>query len=208
MGSHTNRMRVGLTAAYPVRQSCLRRYHSLHGLNRTAIRILAISGSLRTGSSNSALVAAAIGLSTSDVVLCAFDGIGRLPHFNSDLDINPASTAVAEWRSALREADAVLISTPEYAHGLPGVLKNALDWIVSSGEFMNKPVGLSNASAFSTYAQASLVETLSVMMAIIVDGATVTVPLIGRPTTRRPEVPAISVRLAPFAGTHYVAATD
>lgn len=182
MVGHPNRMRDGTSAAYPAAQSCLRRYGFPLNLHLVLIRILALSGSLRTGSSNSALVEAAVGLSTSDVQVIAFDGIGRLPHFNPDLDIEPAIAEVVEWRSALREADGVLISTPEYAHGLPGVLKNSLDWIVSSGEFMNKPVGLLNASARSTYAQASLVETLSVMMAIMVPDATVTVPLSGRPS--------------------------
>ena len=174
-------MRGGTTAAYPVAQSCLRCYYSPRSLTRVPIRILAISGSLRVGSSNSALVAAAVLSSTNDVQVSAFDGIGSLPHFNPDLDVDPVIPTVAAWRAALNESDAVLISTPEYAHGLPGVLKNSLDWIVSSGEFMNKPVGLLNASARSTYAQASLLETLSVMMAITVPGATITVPLSGRP---------------------------
>jgi NAD(P)H-dependent FMN reductase len=146
------------------------------------IRLLALSGSLRAASSNSALLGAAALLAPPGVEVRACDDIGVLPHFNPDLDVEPPPPEVARWRAAVRDADAVLISTPEYAHGLPGAFKNALDWIVSSGEFMNKPVGVLNASARSTYAQASLAETLSVMMALLIPEAMVTVPLSGRPS--------------------------
>ncbi len=73
----------------------------------------------------------------------------------------------------------MLISSPEYAHGVPGVLKNALDWVVGSGELVFKPVALLNASPRSTHAQASLTETLSVMTAALVGEASVAVPLAG-----------------------------
>ncbi len=70
--------------------------------------------------------------------------VGRLPPFNPDLDQDGRvpPPAVAAWREALRAADAVLVSSPEYAHGVPGALKNALDWIVSSGELIEKPTAL------------------------------------------------------------------
>jgi len=74
----------------------------------------------------------------------------------------------------------VLISSLEYAHGVPGVLKNALDWIVGSGELVDKPVALLNASPRSTYAQASLRETVTVMSGRLVEQASVTVPLLGK----------------------------
>ena len=91
--------------------------------------------------------------------------LADLPHFNPDLDGESSPASVQEFRTLLRECNAVLISSPEYAHGVPGSLKNALDWIVRSGEFMYKPVALINASVSSTHAQASLTETLTVMMA-------------------------------------------
>ena len=72
-----------------------------------------------------------------------------------------------------------MISSPEYAHGVPGVLKNALDWLVSSGETVGKPVALLNASPRSTYAQASLREILTTMAARVNETASVTVPLLG-----------------------------
>ena len=85
-----------------------------------------------------------------------------------------------EFRSELDACAAVLISSPEYAHGVPGALKNALDWIVGSGELVGKPVALVNVSPRSTYAQASLAETLRVMSADLVDAASMAVPLGGR----------------------------
>jgi NAD(P)H-dependent FMN reductase len=79
----------------------------------------------------------------------------------------------------LRISDGILFSTPENAHGIPGVLKNALDWVVSSGELYDKPVALFGASSRSTYAQASLAETLKVMAARMIGEASITVPLLG-----------------------------
>jgi NAD(P)H-dependent FMN reductase len=140
--------------------------------------VLAVSGSLRAASSNTSLLRAAALLAPHDVTVTPYEALGTLPPFNPDLDDeNQPPPAVAEWRALLRAADAVLISTPEYAHGVPGVLKNALDWVVGSGEFMGKPVGLVNAFPRSTHAQAALVETLSVMMAVLPAGALVAIPL-------------------------------
>ena len=94
-------------------------------------------------------------------------GIGDLPHFNPDLDVEGTEPppAVALFRARIREADAVLISSPEYIHGVPGSLKNALDWTASTGDFIGKPVALINTSATSSHAQAALLETLTVLMA-------------------------------------------
>ena len=74
------------------------------------------------------------------------DGIEELPHFNPDRDTEPPHPAVAAWRTALASADAVVIATPEYAHGYPGALKDALDWVVGSGELVDTPVLLVTAS--------------------------------------------------------------
>ncbi len=143
------------------------------------MRLLAISGSLRTSSSNTALLRAAAMLAPEGVVVVLFEGLGDLPHFNPDLEDAPIP-AVLDWRARLREADGVLISSPEYAHGVPGILKNALDWVVGSGELVFKPVALLNASPRSTHAQTSLIETLTVMTAALVPGASIAVPLAGR----------------------------
>lgn len=137
---------------------------------RHPVRILAISGSLRSGSSNTLLLHAAVSLAPPDAEVTIYDGIDRLPFFNPDLDGDEVPSPVETFRSALRSADGLLISSPEYAHGVPGVMKNALDWLVGStqGEIVEKPVALINASPYATIAQASLVETLRVMSARVV----------------------------------------
>ncbi|HEV7526955.1 MAG TPA: NADPH-dependent FMN reductase [Acidimicrobiia bacterium] len=106
-----------------------------------AVHLLLISGSLQRRSANRALLDVAARHADGTARVSSYDGIGDIPHFNSDLDAD-ALPSVAEWRRAIAEADAVLIASPEYAHSLPGSLKNALDWLVGSGELYEKPVGL------------------------------------------------------------------
>src|SRR5919198_359013 len=92
------------------------------------MRVLGISGSLRTGSLNSALLRAAAERLPAGVELLTFERLAEIPPFSEDAERWPAPPAVAELREAIRSADAVLIATPEYNHSLPGQLKNALDW--------------------------------------------------------------------------------
>jgi NAD(P)H-dependent FMN reductase len=145
-------------------------------------RILAISGSLRARSSNTELLRAAALIAAPFADIVSYDGIGTLPHFNPDLDFEGAElpSSVVEFRKAIGEADAILISSPEYAHGVPGSLKNALDWLVSGPEMPGKATGLLNASARSLFAHAALEETLRTMSADVVAGAVVVVPMDGR----------------------------
>ena len=145
-----------------------------------SVRVLAISGSLRRASSNSALVGAAVRLAPDTVDVMVYRELETLPPFNPDLDDDHAPAPVTRFRAALRACDAVLISSPEYAHGVPGVLKNALDWVVSSGELVDKPIALINTSARATRAWESLVDTLTVISARVVLDASITIPLGGR----------------------------
>lgn len=145
-----------------------------------ALRVLAVSGSLRSASSNSALVQALSKVAPDIVDVSIYDGLADLPAFNPDHDGESPPAAVSAFRSALQACEAVVISSPEYAHGVPGALKNALDWVVGSGEFIEKPIALINVSPHSTYAQASLKETLTVMSGSVVPDASVCVPLVGR----------------------------
>ena len=147
------------------------------------MRIVAISGSLRRGSSNAALLRAAAQVAPPDVTVEIYEGLGQLPHFNPDDDAEDSEppAPVSALRRMLIDADAVLISSPEYAHGVPGVLKNMLDWLVSTGELVGKPVALLNASpAGGTYAQNSLRETLRTMNWQVVDAASRTEPFVRR----------------------------
>lgn len=139
------------------------------------MRILAISGSLRAESSNTALLRAAARIASPGTQVVVYDGLAALPPFNPDLDRDgdEPAPAVAALRAEISAADGVIISSPEYAHGVPGVLKNALDWLVSYPEFAGKPVVLWNASAAGgEHAQASLVEILKTMSArVLVEGS-------------------------------------
>ena len=141
--------------------------------------ILAVSGSLRANSSNTAVLQAAVSLAPPGVEIILYDGVSRLPHFSPDLDSEDSLAPVADWRAQLKASDGVLISSPEYAHGVPGSLKNALDWVVGSGEFAEKPVALINTSPRAFHAQASLTETLATMSARVASEACIEVPLLG-----------------------------
>lgn len=139
-------------------------------------QILAISGSLRTTSSNTALLRSAITLAPEGVKITLYESLGDLPHFNPDLE-GTELPSVKDFRNRLQISDGVLISTPEYVHSIPGVLKNALDWVVGSGELYRKPIAIFNASLRAIHAQASLKEILMTMDARIINEASVTVPL-------------------------------
>lgn len=143
------------------------------------VQILAISGSLRAVSSNTAVLRAAAMLAPTGVNITMYSGLGDLPHFNPDIDVDLAPLAVACFREQLKESNGVLISSPEYAHGVPGSLKNALDWLVGSGELVGKPVALINTSPRATIALASLTEILTVMSARIIEKANITLPIAG-----------------------------
>ena len=144
--------------------------------------VLAISGSLRTSSKNSALLEAAQRLAPPGMVIALDGSIGALPHFNPDLDAMDGAAmpaSAARWRARVAAADGVLISSPEYAHGVPGVLKNALDWLVSSTEVPGKPFALLTASSLSVHAPAQLREILTTMNTRFVDDASVAIPVSG-----------------------------
>ncbi len=146
------------------------------------IHILAISGSLRAASSNTTVLQALAALAPAGVTISLYDQLGELPYFNPDLDREGAAApaVVADMRTRIGRADGLLISSPEYAHGVPGVLKNALDWLVSSLEFPGKPVALINISPRSTFVHASLSETLATMSADLLSDPAFTMPLPNR----------------------------
>ena len=108
------------------------------------MRILGISGSLQRGSTNTALIDIARARAPEGVEVLRFDGLAQIPPCNPDLE--PAPPEVAAFRALVQSADGLLIATPEYAHGLPGTLKNALDWLVGSGELYDKRVVIVSAA--------------------------------------------------------------
>ncbi len=129
------------------------------------IKILAISGSTRKASSNLNLIKAIADLASETFTVNIFEGLSDLPHFNPDLDNENVPELVTDFRRQLREADGILICTPEYAIGVPGTLKNAIDWSVSSMEFSKKPVALITASLSGEKAHNSLLGTLLIIEA-------------------------------------------
>ncbi|WP_420456559.1 NADPH-dependent FMN reductase [Rubrivirga sp.] len=143
--------------------------------------ILALGGSLRAASSTAALVRATASLAPDGVTVDVYDGLGDLPLFSPDLDADGPPLAVVRLRRRVGEADAVLICTPEYAYGMPGALKNALDWLVSSGELYRKPVAALSASPSARggdRALAWLRQTLTALDAAVPDAASFAVPFV------------------------------
>ncbi|MDK1398021.1 NADPH-dependent FMN reductase [Pseudomonas protegens] len=143
------------------------------------VQLLAVSGSIRAASSNSALLRAAEVLSPEGVSIKHYLAVGQLPHFDPDLADDPPQS-VRELRALVGKVDGILISCPEYARGIPGSFKNALDWLVASREFPGKPVALFNASPRASHAQAALRLVLNTMSAIVVEPASITVNLLAK----------------------------
>ena len=131
--------------------------------------VLPLSGSLRKSSLNTAMLTLAADCMPPGLRMSPHRGLGDLPLFNPDLMNEPPS--VGRLRGEIARADAVIIASPEYAHGVSGVMKNALDWMVSTGVFVDKPVVLWNASPRASIALAALRATLVVMSACLVDEA-------------------------------------
>src|SRR5215475_9044526 len=142
---------------------------------RTAMRILAISGSLRRGSHNSSLLRAAGELLPPGYEFVVWDGLKDVPPYDEDDDVHPGLPAVAALRDAVASADAVLFSTPEYNSSIPGALKNALDWAsrpIATNVFRNKPVtviGASGGMFGAVWAQAELRKVLAAMGARVAE---------------------------------------
>jgi len=137
------------------------------------MRILAVSGSIQSDSANLALLETAIKVAPTDVKIVICDGLRQLPHFNPDLEASGPPAAVAEWRKALAECDAVLIASPEYGFSLPGVLKNGIDWVIGSGELERKVIAITESVNHSDRGHRGLQalrETLTAVSAKIVGG--------------------------------------
>jgi len=135
------------------------------------LRVLAISGSLRARASNTSLLRLAMKVAPDDMTIVMYDGLASLPHFNPDDDVGVPPAPVLALRAQVGEADGLLICSPEYAHGMPGSLKNALDWLVSALEPIGMPVLLVSASpSGAEHAHAQLLEVLRTMSMQVVDG--------------------------------------
>jgi chromate reductase len=132
-------------------------------------KILAICGSTRASSTNINLIKAIQDLAKEVFVIEIFEGLSGILHFNPDLDNSNPPVQVTAFRDKLKQAEGILICTPEYAMGVPGSLKNAIDWTVSSCEFSHKPTTLITASSSGVKGHASLLDTLKIIEAEISD---------------------------------------
>ena len=146
------------------------------------MRILAISGSLRKASLNTQLLQVAKETAPKGVTVHLYEGLGALPLFNPDLEGHEPST-VRDFQKQLAHCDAVLIASPEYAHGVTGAIKNALDWVVASAEFSSKPVGILNAADRAHHAWNALQETIKTMDANLIPEACLVISLTGSTLT-------------------------
>jgi chromate reductase len=139
------------------------------------MRILAISGSLRRASNNSALLRALREEAPADVEVELWEGLKEIPPYDADDDGVPGPAAVEAFRTLVRESDGVFFATPEYNSSVPGALKNALDWAsrpLATNAFRNKPVAVigSSAGAFGgVWAAAELRKVLGAMGARVTD---------------------------------------
>lgn len=140
------------------------------------MKVLGISGSLRRDSYNSALLRAAAERLPAGVELVEYERLREIPPYDADLEEEGVPAVVEELRAAIREADAVLIATPEYNHSIPGQLKNALDWVsrpAGKSALMGKPaaaIGASTGMFGAVWAQAEARKVLGALGGRVVEG--------------------------------------
>jgi chromate reductase len=140
------------------------------------MRVLGITGSLRRDSYNHALLREAAERLPAGAELVEFDRLAEIPPFDADLEALETPAAVAELRAAMREADAVIVATPEYNHSIPGVLKNALDWAsrpAGQSAMTGTPalvIGASTGMFGAVWAQAETRKVLGALGGRVVEG--------------------------------------
>lgn len=142
------------------------------------MKILALCGSLRKHSRSMALLQATGSLANEGIEFSIFEGLGELPLFNPDNEHSAPTTVHALWR-AVSWSDVLIVASPEYAHGVTGTIKNALDWLVGYAPFSGKPVAVFNPSHRAEHADAALRETLATMDAQLIPGACLRIPATG-----------------------------
>ncbi|MGO4478260.1 NADPH-dependent FMN reductase [Massilia sp. 2TAF26] len=157
------------------------------------MKLLALCGSQRTASMSGGLLRACRRLAPDSIEVLLFEEHKQFPLFNPELAELPPG--VHALHAAVDAADAILIASPEYAHGVTGTIKNTLDWLVGHPGFAGKPVAVLNPSWQSHHADESIKETLRMMSAELIDDACVRIPVIGAGVA--PDAIAASERFAP-----------
>jgi len=166
--------------------------------------ILAISGSLRAKSTNLTIIENIAEMFRERLKVTIYEGLANLPHFNPDLEASAPIEEVADFRRRVREADGVLICTPEYVFSIPGALKNALEWTVGTSDFAGVPVALITASSLGEKTHESLFLVLKTIearltenTALLISGARTKVNSEGR-LADAPTVEAINSLIESF----------
>lgn len=157
------------------------------------INLLAVSGSLRATSSNSILIKEIQKWAPANVELTIYQHLATLPAFDDSME--PSASVIA-WRHMLAEADGVLICSPEYAFGVPGALKNAIDWTVGSGELVGKPLALITAASSGDKAHAAWLQIFSALSAAIPANGALLIPFIRSKFNANAEVSDIATKEA------------
>lgn len=143
---------------------------------KSPLQVFAICGSTRSQSSNLQLIQAFGRIAGNDLRIDLYENIAQLPHFNPDLDKDLAPETVEAFRQRISRADGVLICTPEYVFSLPGSLKNALEWAISTTLFAGKPTAIITASALGEHAHASLRLIMKTMEAKMTEDTQLLIP--------------------------------
>jgi chromate reductase len=162
------------------------------------MNLLALSGSLRAGSFNTMALHALQRLAPEGVAVQLYEGIATLPHFNPDVEMSALPGIAADLRRKVAAANGLVIACPEYAHGIPGAFKNALDWLVGMPDFPGKPVMLINTAPRASHAQAALCEVLTTMSARLVPQADVTIELRSKEIAAPETAQSLQAGLATF----------
>jgi chromate reductase len=157
------------------------------------IKILAVSGSLRATSSNSLLIKEIQKWAPANVEITIYQDMATLPAFDDSME---PSGSIMGWRSELAAADGVLICSPEYAFGVPGALKNAIDWTVGSGELVNKPLALITAASSGDKAHAAWLQIFAALSADIPAGGDLLIPFIRTKFNEKGEVSDVATKEA------------
>lgn len=143
-------------------------------------KLLALSGSQREASTNSALLQALKNIASERAQITIYEGIGTFPIFNPDREGANTPSIIQDFKKQILEADGLIVACPEYAHGIPGGLKNALDWLVSVEGFSGKPVMIAHASRRGGFVLDALQEVLSTMDATLVEEAFLRLPVMSK----------------------------
>lgn len=152
------------------------------------MQILAICGSVRPKSSNLSILQKLGSMLPAGVDYIIYNAIDTLPHFNPDHDNDNPEETFNQFRTLIQQADAVIICSPEYAFGVPGVLKNALDWTVFSGSFNTKPTAVITASSVGNNAHASLLLTFKALGAVIPPHGEILIPFVRTKVSEQGEI--------------------